>query len=139
MELPKDISLDFEQISNESEEFMRFLEHWSEDLESYFPDFSIYDTTFATAYILKINSQPSGMFIYQDKGEELHIDLDYLIPEYRDMGIGNAFFAEKLKDFEKAGFSVIISVTENPKHIKYLKELGFSRSDLHDARFELRV
>ena len=55
------------------------------------------------------------------------------------MGIGNAFFAEKVNDFRKDGFELIISVTENPKHKKYLKELGFTKSNLHNTRFEYSI
>lgn len=139
MKLPTEISLEFEEISNESEEFIRFLHHWSDDIELHFPNFSIYDITFATVYLLKVNTKPSGLFIYQDKGEQLHIDLDYLIPEYRDMGIGNSFFEKKMDDFKKEGFEIIIAVSENPIYTKYLKELGFVRSNLHNTRFEYTI
>lgn len=139
MKVPSELSLHIEEISNESEEFLRFLDLWSEDVEVYFPDFSIHDITFATVLLLKINSKPSGLFIYQDKGEELHIDLDYLIPDYRNMGIGDSFFRKKLDDFKKDGFEIIISVSENPVHQKYLKELGFEQSKLHNTRFEYTI
>ena len=133
------LSLKIEKIESDSEEFTSFLKAWSDDIESYFPDFSIYDITFAAIYLVKVNNESAGLFIYQDKGEELHIEVDYIIPKLRNKGIGKEFFNEKLDTFRKEGFEIIISVSDNDVHQKYLKSLGFKQSKKHHSRFELNI
>ena len=81
----------------------------------------------------------AGLFVYQDKGEELHVEIDYLIPQYRNQHVGEQFFERKLNDFRKDGFEVIIAVTEHEEFIRYLQRVGFERSKMHNSRFELLI
>jgi hypothetical protein len=54
------------------------------------------------------------------------VDLDFVIPEYRDFKIG-AFIYETSKDyFLEKGYSKFISFSSNTNHIKYLKKIHFT-------------
>ena len=79
----------------------------------------------------------AGIFIYQRKGEELHVHEDYVIPEFRDIGIGEDFFKQKIEEFKETGFAIIVALTNNDQHIKYLNDLGFELSPKHPHRYEL--
>lgn len=135
----EDLQIEIESLNHNSEEFTRFLMAWGEEIESIFPDFSEEEATFASICLIKVQSQPSGLFVYQAKGEEAHVEVDYIIPKYRDQGIGRKFFAETLEIFKQKGFDVIVISTENQVHIDYISEAGFKRSKMHHSRFELRL
>lgn len=133
----QNISLGIEQLMPDSEEYLRFINRWADEIDEIFPDFSIHESTFATIFQLKVNNEPSGIFIYQDKGDELHIEVDYLVPKFRDQGIGIEFFNQKKADFKEDGFNTIVMTSENDVHQEYLKSLGFKPSRRHHTRFEL--
>ena len=129
--------LSIEQLNPNSEDFLRFLDLWADDIGNIFPDFSLHESTFATVFHLKVNDEPSGLFIYQAKGDELHIEVDFLVPKYRDQNIGKDFFERKKEDFKRAGFKMIIMLSENDSHKEYLQDLGFKASKRHSSRFEM--
>jgi hypothetical protein len=131
--------LKIENIEHDSEECQRFLHIWSTDIDQVFPDFSIHEIDFATIYLLIVNNEPAGLFVYQSKGEELHIDVDYLIPKYRYQEVGKNFFDEKMQDFVKNGFEVVVAASDNKKHQEYLKSVGFTTSKRHPSLFELNL
>jgi len=65
---------------------------------------------------------PAGIFIgskYDDN--TLQVELDFVIPEYRDFKIGNYIYESKKDYFLKKGYSKFISFSSNDKHIAYLK------------------
>ncbi|UKN02906.1 GNAT family N-acetyltransferase [Paracrocinitomix mangrovi] len=115
------------------------MEKHASEIEKIFPDFAIEETDFATVFLLKIEGNPVGIFIYQEKGDQLHVEVDYLIEKYRDQGIGQQFFDHKINDFKNEGFLEITSVTTNDIHKKYLFELGFTKSEAHNDMFVLSL
>lgn len=97
------------------------------------------DTDFARICLLKLDAQPAGIFIYQEKGEEMHIEVDYLIEQYRDQGVGKRFFQDVKDRFKQKGYSILVTSTENEAHISYIQDLGFKQSRMHESRYELEL
>jgi len=114
-----------------------FLKIWIDDIENIFPHFDEEEIDYSSLYILKYQGKNAGIFIYERKGEELHIHVDYVIPEFRDIGIGKAFFKQKINDFKASGFALLVALTNCHEHIQYLKSLGFVLSNKHPDRYEL--
>jgi hypothetical protein len=59
---------------------------------------------------------------------QLIVDLDFVIPQYRDFKIGRYLFRDHKDLFLDHGIRRIRSEPGNEKHVKYLQEMGF-RSD----------
>jgi predicted GNAT family acetyltransferase len=128
-----------QKVDSNAPEIVEFLTIHSSEIETYFPHFEIEDSYYSSAYILKDNAKIIGVFIYQSKGEELHVDLDFVISEFRDKGIGADFFKNKINEFRNYGFTMIVALTSNEKHIRYLNECAFKKSSMHPDRYELSL
>lgn len=134
METLKIIETTYEDISTQE-----ILNNWSKDIEGIFPHFNEEEAEFSSLLLLKYQNKNVGVFIFQKKGEELHVHVDYVIPKFRNIGLGKKFLDQKINEFKNKGFAIIISLTDDKTHIKYLKELGFVLSGLHPHRFELSL
>lgn len=126
-----------EIASIDSKEFQSFMNIYGAEIESIFPHYSEEDAYYASIYLLKTAAKTIGVFIYQTKGDELHVDVDFIAEEQRDKGIGADFFKDQIGEFKKKGFNKVVALTTNSKHIEYLRTCDFERSVRHPDRFEL--
>lgn len=121
----------------ESNEFQDFMEANKAEIETIFPHYSEDDAYYSSVYLLRAKTEIIGVFVYQMKGDELHVDVDYLIESYRDRGLGREFFIRQLEEFKGQGFKLVVALTNNDEHKKYLVSCGFVNSTKHEDRFEL--
>lgn len=128
-----------EAVEFDNDEFQSFFRTWRDDIERYFPHFDIDDAEMG--HILKVTCDgvTVGYFVYTPKGEEVHLEVDYVCPEYRDRGIGAMVFGQKMEEFKQKKFDRIVSLTDDPVHIEYIKNIGFRQSHLHEDRYELSL
>lgn len=113
-------------IEADSQYFNYFLNFYQKGIEKYTNNTQFNVNDFAESFFILRNMVPAGVFIgsAHDK-ETLKIELDFVIPEYRDFKIGKYVF-ENMKDyFLDNGYSRFISVTSNDEQIKYLLKMGF--------------
>lgn len=113
-------------INDSSQYFNYFLEFYKDSLNNYIntSEFNIedYDVSF---FILR-NMVPAGVFVaskYDDN--TLKVELDFVIPEYRDFKIGNFLYTNRKDYFLDKGYSNLISFSYLDEHIHYLKKMGF--------------
>ncbi|MBD3636556.1 MAG: hypothetical protein HUJ25_04375 [Crocinitomicaceae bacterium] len=128
-----------EESNSEAPEFTSFMDEWGDEIERIFPHYSEEDASYGEVMLLKKDDKYIGVFVYLPKGEELHISIDYVVPPFRDMGVGEDFFRQKLGEFKKHGFAVAVALTANEKHTQYLKSLGFVNSSKHPHWYELEL
>ena len=57
------------------------------------------------------------------------VDLDYAIPQYRDLKVGNYVFSNKAIFSEADAPIKVYAIGETKKHISYLKKTGFEHLD----------
>jgi hypothetical protein len=69
------------EVECEDPNVTQFLAAHESEIELIFPHFSKDDASFGRIIFLEYYRKPVKLFVYQEKGEELHIDLDFLIPE----------------------------------------------------------
>lgn len=131
--------IELSEIELNSNEFDLHYEKWKEDIAFFIPDFDIEDAYYSKVFLLQFEDQAAGLFIYQEKGDQIHIILDYLAKEFRNKGIGKKIFEDIVVQFKEQGFKLIVGLAYNPDHVNYLKELGFSGSSKHKARYELSL
>ena len=73
---------------------------------------------------------PAGVFIGSEHDKEtIKIELDFVIPEYRDFKIGKYVFENSKDYFLEKGYTRFISVTTNDEQIEYLKKMGFVKQE----------
>lgn len=131
--------LQISSVESDDQGFIDFMNKWGEEIETIFPHYSEDDAHFGEIFILQIEGQDIGIFIFQYKGEELHVVVDYVIPSFRDIGVGQSLFVKKIEDFRKMGFKSVVSLTSNEAHRKYLIGCGFVNMPKHPDWFELTL
>lgn len=75
------------------------------------------------------NMNPAGLFVANPVDEEtLEIELDYVVPEFRDFKVGSYVFENQREFFIKSGYKQFVTYSTNVEHINYLKKMGFQQS-----------
>lgn len=124
-------------VDKDTQYFNYFLDFYQRDIEKYFShnNFKVADTTVGL-YILR-NLVPAGIFLATEKDQKtLRIQLDFVIPEYRDFKIGNYIFEDRKDYFLNLGYNTFHSYGVNEKHENYLEKMGFKKIDKAKNLFE---
>jgi hypothetical protein len=104
----------------------QFLEFYSDDIENYFPEFSIEALEDPNVIVIMRNLNPVGLFVYTVEGEHvLRIHMDYAVPAYRDMKNGRILLNRTVRKFRELGYLQFVTQSTYPKHQAYLGRLGF--------------
>lgn len=112
-----------------SEIFYLFLDKYKSDIKSVFPDFDENEINKYESYLILRNLTPTGLFAYKDQGDTIYIYLDYVSPEYRDFHTAAYFYDKKMPAFLNKGIKKLVARSKEPKHISYLKKIGFHHQE----------
>lgn len=101
-----------------------FLNHYKDDIASYFPGVNAVDEEVDSAYIVCCNGVPAGVLLGNKKEDGvLEILLDYTTPEYRDCSVG-AYLYEQLPSLD---VKKLCMANASDKHVSYLDKMGFQK------------
>ncbi len=114
--------------SSESTYLKKFLSFYKESIQNYQPDFS-FKKSYNWALFVLSDMVPAGLILGNRKDNQLQIDLDFVIPSYRDFKIGKYLFNEKLGYFKSEGIETIVASPGNEYHNSYLEKVGFEREN----------
>ncbi|MFO7969695.1 MAG: hypothetical protein R6U15_06285 [Candidatus Izemoplasmatales bacterium] len=122
------------KIQKNNEYIEYFIEHNKEDMEKIYDNIDInYRDSEYSFYILR-NIMPVGVFIankYDNK--TLKVELDYVIPSYRDFKAGKYIYERNKDIFLDKGYTKLITFADNEKHKKYLIKMGFFKVSESDS------
>jgi len=107
-----------------------------DDIEIYFPDFDVDEVYLSDVELLVVDEKLCGLLVYQAKGDQMHIELDYVTAECRNKGIGENYIPKLFDKFRKSGYKMVYAGTGVEKHKKYLRTLGFKNSKSHSDLLE---
>jgi len=116
-------------IESNSPYFNYFLDFYNVKIDKHTnaSKFSIND--FDLSFYILRNMVPAGVFIASKYDENtLKVELDFVIPEYRDFKIGNFIYENSKNYFLDKGYSKFISSSSNTSHTNYLKKMGFKEA-----------
>lgn len=113
-------------VSPESEYLQYFLRFYGEEIKRFLPDFSYRPGEGQMVFFVLRNLVPAGLFIAKpSEAQSILIDLDFVIPGYRDFKIGRFVFEEKAEVFRERGIRKVYSRPGTKKHAEYLRSMGF--------------
>ncbi|MDX5585401.1 MAG: hypothetical protein QNK20_10860 [Aureibaculum sp.] len=114
------------EVRGDNKYLLRFLNYHNKEIQKFFPGFVYKPEMNTVSFFVLRNMAVSGLFLAHRIDEKtLNVGLDYVIPEYRDYRNGKYVY-HRLKDrFIKDGFNKVVSKSNAPKHVGYLKKLGF--------------
>lgn len=121
----------------------KFLSFYREDIVEYFgvPDLKR-DKDYIVCYILR-NMVTAGIFVGEKvttestKEVDIKILIDYVTPEYRDLKNSKFLFYGNQKWLNRLSVRRFYISNSHPKHVSYLKKLGFTKTDNEDYEFRV--
>lgn len=125
------VELGASHIRPDSPYLRDFISYHSSDINRFQPDFELPTGDDATAWMLTRDGLPAGFLIGRRSGTMLRIDLDYVLPPYRDSRLGCWLYGPGADVFRRDGITTVYSEEATPDHRKYLERMGFrSESDV---------
>jgi hypothetical protein len=107
----------------------RFINFHKADIAKYFPAFAYNENADYKSYFCLRNCSPVGLVLFTSLSEnEYLVELDYTIPDYRDMKTGKYFYHEGLKRVGIGDNKQLVIKDPNEVHRKYLNAMGYKRT-----------
>lgn len=106
----------------------RFLEFYKDPIKIYQPAYEFDQKRNFSLFVLR-NMVPDGLIqgtVWADG--VLTIDLDFVIPRYRDFKIGRYLFRDKQDFFRSKKIRTIRTSAGNASHNNYLEKIGFRKT-----------
>lgn len=114
------------EIDATSKYFQHFIDFYREEIEKYFSHSSFHIKEGSLGFYILRNLVPAGVFLGSKYDETtLLIELDFVIPEYRDFKIGKYVYEDQKDYFLQLGYSRLLSHSLNQQHTQYLIKMGF--------------
>jgi len=117
------------EVLYNSEYLKYFLTFHAQEIKKYMPSFPFKGDENSVDFFILRNSIPAGLICATKINDDsLFIELDFVIPGYRDLKIGkyvyqNIFIKKKIKK--------LYSNPGNTKHDSYLQKMGFVKTELN--------
>lgn len=113
-------------ISRNSSYLNKFLEFYKKDIIKFCPEFEYAIGQDGYSFFVLRDMAVAGVFLAHKANEnDLFIELDYVIPEYRDLKSGIFIYKDKIEYFKTEGFKTLTTIPYTSSHAKYLKKMGF--------------
>jgi hypothetical protein len=115
------------EVRPESRYLSEFLEYHRSDICRFQPGFAFAPTAeHLTLFILR-DMVPAGLLIgRQSSGGTLDVQLDYVIPRFRDLKVADFLFRANGAAFRRHGISRLVARVETQAHGRYLRRVGFA-------------
>lgn len=105
-----------------------FLEFYKEHIKTYQPSFVFEVKRNFSLFVLR-DMVPAGLIQGSlDENGILRIDLDFVIPRYRDFKVGSYLFKDNLDFFRSRNIQAIRASAGNKAHNNYLEKTGFKQT-----------
>ena len=105
-------------------EFVRLHEG---EIKEFFPPFGLRQDRDYISMMIHRDLAVAGMIIgHKIDDTTLEMDLDFVLPPYRDMKPGQFIYKEQTAFFKKHGVNKIVSAPGSESHTAYLTNIGFA-------------
>jgi len=124
-------------VLNKQHNYLKlFLDFYLNDILKYFPKFNQDEIKNFECFFLLRDLRPVGILMYEEiSKQEIKINIDYVISDYRDMKSGKYLYNSEIKHIKNLGYSRISTESEVKAHIKYLINVGFKKSSENNFTF----
>jgi hypothetical protein len=115
----------FLEVSPNGKYLNAFVEFHMDDILEIIPTYKHSTDDDLLCFFILRNMMPAGLFIAKVQGEEAHIQLDYVIPNYRDFQVARFIFEDNAAFFRQRGIRRFVSDGGSPIHRSYLEKMEF--------------
>jgi len=117
------------EVRGDNKYLLSFLKFHAEEIQKFFPGFTYKPELNTISFFVLRNMAVAGIFLaHREENDVLKVGLDYVIPEYRDFKNGKYIYHRLRGNFINEGFKKAVIPSDSPRHIKYLKKLGFKKN-----------
>lgn len=121
------------EIENDSPYLADFLEAFGADIRKFHPNLELHPD--AHTWLLTREGLPVGVLSGRLVEGDLLLDMDYVIPSYRDLRLGKWVFGPGSKVLRELGVRRVVAADDpTAAYESYLKGLGFTAADGRYAR-----
>ena len=116
-------------------EYLRlFFEEYRSEIAHFFPGFDFRTGEDRISFYVLRNLVPACVFIGRPLSEGvLEVELDFVVPAYRDFKPGEFLFTQNRARFQEMGVQKLVARSHNPKHDAYLLRMGFAPGSAADG------
>ena len=115
----------FLEVLPKSKYMQAFVDFYKDDILEIIPTYTHKTDEDLLCFFILRNMMPAGLFVAQVRGEEAHIQLDYVIPNYRDFQVARFIFEENAAFFIQRGIRRFVSEGGSAIHRTYLEKMEF--------------
>lgn len=109
-----------------SEYLQCFFKEYRAEIVKYFPRFDFQANGERLSFYVLRNLVPACVFIGTPRPDGvLEVDLDFVVPAYRDFKPGEFLFIQNREQFLKRGFRRLLARSHDGQHDAYLRRMGF--------------
>ncbi|MCE1189648.1 MAG: hypothetical protein LWX56_10970, partial [Ignavibacteria bacterium] len=117
------------EVMHDSEYLHYFLDFHKSEILKYIPGFNYQPGEHSMVFFVLRNSVPAGLILAEKYDDEsIFIELDFVIPGYRDLKIGKYVYKNI---FTSKHLQRIYTHPGNAKHDGYLGKMGFEKTELN--------
>ena len=114
----------------------KFLNFYDADIKKFFPEFNKNKIEEDKSFFILRDLVPVGLFAYKElSNDTILIELDYAIPDYRDLKNARFVYFAQSNHFKKRGYRILKADSNVPAHYKYLKKIGFKEEEEGSGRY----
>ncbi|WP_340106899.1 hypothetical protein [Rhodohalobacter sp. 8-1] len=128
------------KVSSGSEYLKAFLNFYKDQIDTFQPDFNFSRLDNDLIVFVLRDMIPAGLLVGNvTKEGTLVVDLDFVVPQFRDFKIGRFLFDENRSFFSERGIHEIVATPGSQKHNDYLQEMGFRLGEGDEERYRLKL
>jgi hypothetical protein len=102
-----------------------FVDFYKDDILEIIPTYTHNPDEDLLCFFILRNMMPAGLFVAKVHGEEASIQLDYVIPNYRDFQVARFIFEDNAAFFLQRGIRRFVSEGGSFIHQTYLEKMEF--------------
>ena len=130
----------FLEVSPGSEYLRAFVNFYRADITAIIPGYAYQVEGSLLCFFILRNMVPAGLFITKVQGQEAQIQLDYVIPNYRDFQVARFIFEDNAAFFTERGIRRFVSEGGSAVHRQYLEKMDFvKRGDVYVHEIGKRI
>jgi len=134
----KEELFDIIEIQSNNEYMSKFLHFHEKEIHKFFPDFIFNPEESSLHFFVLRNTAVAGIFLGKRlENEGLQVNLDFVIPQYRDYKNGKYIYHRLKERFLKAGYKKIQINPQSEIYNNYLLKMGFSLNG--GGKYEIRM
>lgn len=123
------------EVRPDSRYLAYFLEFYDSEIRRFQPEFAYEASDDERASFILRDLVPAGLFIGRPCDDHsMQVELDFVIPQYRDLKIGDFLYSDRSGVFADPKCDRAWSYGDAPEHAQYLERMGFNPARNRDGR-----